>query len=319
MPIVDCRITNDSPVLDLSEIVEQLVSIEPNLKIDRSDKLKSKVLRNIQLAEQMRNEERLSFYQVMASDLRLWLSNGPSWSINGGCIVNGTLQPRFIYLEMQTNTSKGVLESLLRLLNNAPGAVVNVIESTNSVDSEPHHTQSDSATKNYEELYRKGTMLLHQVIIDSPSIVRDDVLQGIEYLEQAIELEPKSWPACWVLGRAYTATGELTLANRMFERSFQLNPDDNNVGRELGLSFLRLGFSQFAVLVFSKLVSQYPEDHTFLANLGLCHWMAGNAKLGLDCVDRALRLNKNEISLKLRKGIVETLDYGIPPPSRLED
>ena len=175
---------------------------------------------------------------------------------------------------------------------------------------------SDGET--YETLYGIGIELLRPLIIESQPIPQNAIIKGIDYLERALKIAPQSWPSCWALGRAYTFIGELELANRMFQRSFQLNHRDKNVGRELGLSLLRLGYSQLALLVFEKLVNVYPGDHSLIANLGLSEWMSGNAKSGLEYVDLALRLNKNDTSLALRREIMETLERGTPAPLHLK-
>lgn len=172
--------------------------------------------------------------------------------------------------------------------------------------------------KSYEELYGKGSELLRPLVVESQRIPPEQLLQGIEYLERALEIEPQSWPASWVLGRAYTIFGDLKRAHRMFRLAYQLNPIDKNVGRELGLSLLRLGCSQLALLVFNEVVGRFADDHTLIANLGLCHWMAGDAKHGLEFVERALSLNKNETSQELRRKIIGTLEHDIPAPSHLE-
>jgi Tfp pilus assembly protein PilF len=178
-------------------------------------------------------------------------------------------------------------------------------------------TTSNAVLETFENLYGRGTELLRPLIVEARSISQDHLLQGIDCVERAIKIDPRSWPASWVLGRAYTIVGDLERAHRMFRLAYQLNPSDKNVGRELGLSLLRLGCSQLGLLVFDKLVSKFADDHTLIANLALCHWMSGDANRGFELVERALSLDKNETSLELRRRIIETVEQGTPAPSRL--
>lgn len=178
---------------------------------------------------------------------------------------------------------------------------------------------SDPSLPNtYENFYGQGTRILQPLIMGTDQISKDQILLGIDYLERALDIEPRSWPACWVLGKAYTVLGDLKRAHGLFCCAYQINPSDKNVCRELGLSFLRLGRPQNALSVFQKLVDHFPEDHTLVANLGLCQWMTGSSQLGLATVDRALRLNNSEISQALRRRIIATMARGAPAPTHLE-
>lgn len=182
-------------------------------------------------------------------------------------------------------------------------------------------SQSSRVNGSYEDFYKRGTELLRPIIFSHNTPLSSSASQldeGIELLEAALRIEPTSWPALWLLGMAFTRKGNPSAAFHAFSQAYQLNPDDKNVCRELGLGLLRLGYSQLALLLFDKLTSRYPGDHGLIANLALCHWMLGNSTQGLKLVENALGLNNNESSMELRRRILETLERGIPAPSYLE-
>jgi hypothetical protein len=98
---------------------------------------------------------------------------------------------------------------------------------------------SRSLEEGYEELYGQGAELLRPLIVGSIPISQVDLIKGIDLIERALEIEPRSWAASWVLGRSYTIVGDMERSHRMFRLAYQLNPSDKNVGT-LGTHHLRV-------------------------------------------------------------------------------
>jgi Flp pilus assembly protein TadD len=141
---------------------------------------------------------------------------------------------------------------------------------------------------------------------------------GIKHLMRVVEAEPLHWPAMWALGRALTSLRRLVESNHVFCCAFQVNPNDLNVGRELGLSSLRLGNSEIGKIVLQEICNRFPSDHSLVANLALAKWMVGELEEALNAVDRSLEIKNDEITLALKQKIEMSVKYGHAPPRSLD-
>src|SRR5262249_41092710 len=65
----------------------------------------------------------------------------------------------------------------------------------------------------YTEVYKKGCGLVnrHMALHDrepAPSPAREaELREGVRLLQRAVELQPRSWPAHWIIGKGYQALG----------------------------------------------------------------------------------------------------------------
>ena len=105
----------------------------------------------------------------------------------------------------------------------------------------------------YGEVYRKGCGLVnkHMNLHDrepAPSPAKEaEVREGIRWLQRAVALQPRSWPAWWVMGKGYQALDDHQRACEAFRQASRLCQDNADVPRELCLECLHLGEFEEAV------------------------------------------------------------------------
>ena len=106
-------------------------------------------------------------------------------------------------------------------------------------------TASEAAA--YTEAYHRGSGLVMKYIDlhdqePVPLPVKEaEVREGIRLLQRAVTLEPRSWPAHWLIGKAHQALGDHPRACEAFRQATRLCKDNPDVPRELCLECLHLG------------------------------------------------------------------------------
>jgi tetratricopeptide (TPR) repeat protein len=102
--------------------------------------------------------------------------------------------------------------------------------------------KTDTASGNKSDDYlKKGVELVNPYIIlvdvppESPFTAKGqrDITQGIEYLQQAIQLHTDNWRAYWYLGKTYQAIQDSEQAYQNFKLAYEANPNEADICREL--------------------------------------------------------------------------------------
>jgi tetratricopeptide (TPR) repeat protein len=178
----------------------------------------------------------------------------------------------------------------------------------------------------YNEAYRKGCRLLnrHFNLHDrepAPSPAKEaEVRQGVRLLQRAVAVQPKSWPAWWVLGKGYQALGDHEGACEAFRQANRLCKDNADVPRELCLECLNLGHFQEAVEAARQAVRVERSDPGLQANLALALLLAGDVDEALDQGEQAsARSPQDEINRNLLAIIREVKEGRRPLPKTLAE
>jgi tetratricopeptide (TPR) repeat protein len=178
----------------------------------------------------------------------------------------------------------------------------------------------------YTAAYKKGSDLLLKHInlhgqepTAAPS-KEAELREGLGLLQRAVALQPRSWPAHWLIGKAHQALNDHTRACEAFRQATRLCQDNPDVPRELCLECLQLGQVQEAVQAARLAVRADRSDPGLQANLALALLLAGDFGEALAQAEQAAaRSPQDEINHNLLAVIREVKDGRRPPPRTLAE
>jgi Flp pilus assembly protein TadD len=155
----------------------------------------------------------------------------------------------------------------------------------------------------------------------APSPARDaELREGIRLLQRAVEIQPRSWPAWWIIGKGHQALGDHPRAYEAFRQATQLHHGNADVPRELCLTCLHLGRFTEAVEAARRAVRVERSEPDLQANLALALLLAGDVDEALDQAEQAaVRSPKDEINRSLLAVIREVKDGRRPRPKTLAE
>jgi tetratricopeptide (TPR) repeat protein len=178
----------------------------------------------------------------------------------------------------------------------------------------------------YTEAYRRGSGLVskHMNLDDRELVVAEtreaELREGIGLLQRAVAIQPRSWPAHWLIGKANQALDDHPRACEAFREANRLCRDNADVPRELCLECLQLGNFQEAVEVARQAVRIERSDPGLQANLSLALLLGGDVDEALDQAEQAVARNpKDEINGNLLAIIQEVKDGRRPKPTTLAE
>jgi tetratricopeptide (TPR) repeat protein len=178
----------------------------------------------------------------------------------------------------------------------------------------------------YNRDFQKGCDLLdkHLTLHDreaAPAPAREaEVREGIRLLQQAVALEPRSWPAHWMIGKGYQALDDHQGAYEAFRRAARLCQDIADVPRELCLECLQVGQFAEAVDAARRAVRIERSNPGLQANLALALLLAGDVDAALDQAGQAAaRDPQDEINRNLLAVIREVKGGRRPQPRTLAE
>ena len=107
--------------------------------------------------------------------------------------------------------------------------------------------------------------------------------KAIEYLNNAIKLQPNNADIYNLRGNIYGKLGQNQLAIDDFSKSIQLNPNNPDDYNNRGSIYNKIGQYQQAIEDFNEAIRLNPNDALFYNNRGAIHLRHGNKILG--CLD----------------------------------
>ncbi len=201
------------------------------------------------------------------------------------------------------------------------GCEVKVIVDDSAVDSSP-------MTLEHDRLYQDGTDLISPYLQlvnresrfgNSPK-AHDELERGIDFLNQAISINPANWAAYWIVGKAHQVLGDSEKACEAFGKSYGLQKGNPDVAREYMFECLKLGKAAKGIAAARHAVHLKPGDAGLTANLALALLIGGKLDEAADAVTNALAISpKDNISRNLKEIITEVQSGHRPQPSKLGD
>jgi tetratricopeptide (TPR) repeat protein len=178
----------------------------------------------------------------------------------------------------------------------------------------------------YTEVYKKGSRLVsrHMNLHDqesTPSPAKESqVREGIRCLNRAVAIQPRSWPAWWMIGKGYQTLDDHPRACEAFRQATRLCRDNADVPRELSLECMQLGQFRDAVEAARLAVRIERSDPGLQANLALALLLAGDVDEALDQAEQAVaRDPRDEINRNLLGVIREVKEGRRPQPKALAE
>ena len=178
----------------------------------------------------------------------------------------------------------------------------------------------------YTQAYKRGCRLVEKHMIlhgeeQAPSPAKEaEVQESIRCLQEAVAIEPKSWPAHWMIGKGYQALGDHPRAYEALRQAAGLCEANADVPRELAWECLHLGKFGEAVDVTRRAVRFRRSDPGLQANLAVALLLAGDVDEALgQAEEAAARAPKDEINRNLLAVIREVKDGRRPQPKTLAE
>ena len=110
-------------------------------------------------------------------------------------------------------------------------------------------------------------------------------------LREAVRLDPRNWHAHNALAMAYSAKGNMELAESTFKRALVINPTEGEVLLNYGAFLVKAGRPTEAIPVFEKALEDldYRNPAMVMSNLSRVHLDSGSPEKALFAADEALR------------------------------
>ncbi len=188
--------------------------------------------------------------------------------------------------------------------------------------------ESSPKTLEHNRLFKAGSDLItpYMQLVDreSQSVhspkAQQELQRGVEFLHQALSINPANWSACWIIGKAQQALGNSEEACKAFGRSYELQKGNADVAREYMFECLNLGRANKGIAAARHAVTLKPEDPGLVANLALALMIGGKLDDAAKTVARALTMApRDEISRHLQKMIEDVQAGRRAQPSTLAD
>lgn len=178
----------------------------------------------------------------------------------------------------------------------------------------------------YTKVYKKGSDLVmrHINLHDhqpAPAPTREaELREGLGSLQRAVALQPKSWPAHWLIGKGYQALDDHPRAYEAFRQATRLCTENADLPRELCLECFELGKFWEAVEAARMAVRVERADPGLQANLALALLLAGDVDEALDQAEQAVARNpRDEINRNLLTIVQEIKEGRRPQPRTLAE
>lgn len=107
--------------------------------------------------------------------------------------------------------------------------------------------------------------------------------KAIEYLNNAIRLQPDYADAHYSRGFAYYDLGQYQSAIKDYNKAIRLRPNDAIAYSNRGKAYAKLGHNQLAIKDFNEAIRLQPDYVIAYNNRGFAYLLQGNNKLG--CLD----------------------------------
>jgi len=109
--------------------------------------------------------------------------------------------------------------------------------------------------------------------------------------EKTIEVNPENERAYIELGLRYRNQGEYDKAEEMFKRAIEINPGNEKTYSELGLCYRHQGRHDKAKEMFKKIIEINPGNERGCIGLGLCYRHQGKHDRAEEMFKRAIEIN----------------------------
>lgn len=110
------------------------------------------------------------------------------------------------------------------------------------------------------------------------SLDRDNIDEALDYCKKALELDPKSGEAHYVIGMANIKAGNFDIAKTSFEKALKLDPKLSMAHAYLGYVNYSLGYFDESIKQYDLVIKKANRYPLFLNHRGLAYLMTGDMK-----------------------------------------
>ena len=128
-----------------------------------------------------------------------------------------------------------------------------------------------------------------------------DPKKAIEYLNNAIKLQPNNAETYTHRGDAYYNLGQYQQAIENYNKAIGLKQDYAKAYNDRGGTYINLGQYQQAIEDFNKAIRLQPDSADAYSNRGVAYLLLGNKEFGCPDAQKACEL-RNCKALELAKG-----------------
>lgn len=192
-------------------------------------------------------------------------------------------------------------------------------------DSVGQDLSAANATE-YKEAYKRGSDLvmrhidLHDREPAAGPVKEAELREGIRCLQTALAIQPKSWPAHWLLGKGHQALGEHRRAYEAFQQATRLHTENADLPRELCLECFHLGKFPEAVDAARLAVRIERSNPGLQANLALALLLAGDVDKALDQAEQAVARGPEDNINRTLLAVIRNVKAGRrQPPNSLAE
>lgn len=177
--------------------------------------------------------------------------------------------------------------------------------------------------QNHDQIFETAWNLIKPYIgyqlSDAPvgNAGRKQLRQAIEMFNHILQFNPGNWAALWGIGIAYKCLHELEAAYTAFQRTYALERENPNVGRELAGICIALGKGEEAVRISREVMDRNPNDAGLASNHALALLIAGRVNEAEAAVEHAMSLEPEDpITRNLAKAINSVRANRMARPNR---
>ncbi len=192
--------------------------------------------------------------------------------------------------------------------------------------SQKQKTELVLIQENHDQYYKIGTELIDPYVIlsDNSSILdkkaKDNIREGIRYLEAVTEINKNNFAAFWIKGKGYQALREHASAYNEFKKSFHLNQNNPDVARELSLECLDLGKTKEAVEISLHALKLDSTSSGLIANLALSYLFNSDLDLSSKTISKAISVDPaDKINYDIKKIIDDVISGKRIQPKKYDD
>ena len=117
--------------------------------------------------------------------------------------------------------------------------------------------------------------------------------EAVNYLHEALSLDPEHFPSCYLLGVTYLKQGNLTEARTAFEKCVELDPEMADTHARLGSIYQGLGMENEAESEYEK---AFSIDQSFISSFNLAQFNFKRDSLDLALKYIQAAVEKNSVS-----------------------
>ena len=147
-----------------------------------------------------------------------------------------------------------------------------------------------------------------------------DLRRGISMFDRVLQINPRSWQAMWLVGKAYQRLREFAPALEWFSRAHGIAPANADVSREAAITAMELGRPADAIPFCLQAIEAKPDDPGLRANLALAKLFSGNAAEAARLAQDALRRDPSDPITRYIVDVCQEVLVGQRPcPAHIRD